>query len=214
MFQPRRLRTFSPSCVQTMQRNPSSFGSNSQPLDVGITPLRVSIGSGSRRATGRAYRRRTLALLQKAPLNVTMRRFSTPGTLASLALVVSLVALTLEITRTRTPKLGPDTVQVSNLAPAARAALSGPAGAPGVTGAVGPRGRRGPAGPPGADGADGAPGADGADYGVEVSALQSRMDDVASQLSLICGYSLAANLTSHPDLRGGPPLLTWDFVQC
>ena len=41
--------------VQTMQRNPSSFGSNVQRSPRGIAPVRASIGSGSRRATSRPY---------------------------------------------------------------------------------------------------------------------------------------------------------------
>ena len=40
-----------PACVQTRQRNPSSFGSNVQPRPIGIVPVRASIGSGSRRPT-------------------------------------------------------------------------------------------------------------------------------------------------------------------
>lgn len=46
MFQPRRLRARKPACVQTMQRNPSSFGSNIQPRPAGIGPARASIGAG------------------------------------------------------------------------------------------------------------------------------------------------------------------------
>jgi hypothetical protein len=45
-----------PPCVQTRQRNPSSFGSNSQPRPVGIGPDRASIGSGSRCCSFRTSR--------------------------------------------------------------------------------------------------------------------------------------------------------------
>jgi hypothetical protein len=48
MSHPRRLRAWKVACVQTMQRNPSSFGSNVQPRSSGIGPERASIGSGSR----------------------------------------------------------------------------------------------------------------------------------------------------------------------
>lgn len=47
-FQPRRLRTRSSPCVQTRQRNPSSFGSNNQSAPCGIGPDFASIGAGSR----------------------------------------------------------------------------------------------------------------------------------------------------------------------
>lgn len=39
MSQPRRLRANSRPCVQTRQRNPSIFGSNSQPGPRGTEPL-------------------------------------------------------------------------------------------------------------------------------------------------------------------------------
>ena len=54
MFQPRRLRARKPACVQTRQRNPSSFGSNVQPRPSEMGPERVSIGSGSRSTTREA----------------------------------------------------------------------------------------------------------------------------------------------------------------
>ena len=51
MSQPRRLRARKTACVQERQRNPSSFGSNTQPGPPGISPEWASTGSGSRRAT-------------------------------------------------------------------------------------------------------------------------------------------------------------------
>ena len=44
MSQPRRLRARKPACVQTRQRNPSSFGSNVQPR-----PRGIASGSGEHR---------------------------------------------------------------------------------------------------------------------------------------------------------------------
>jgi hypothetical protein len=48
MFQPRRLRTRSPSSVETSARKPSHLTSNNQFDRVGSGPGRESIGSGSR----------------------------------------------------------------------------------------------------------------------------------------------------------------------
>jgi N-acetylmuramoyl-L-alanine amidase len=51
MFQPRRLWTRRPSSVDTIARKPSHFTSYAQPLPVGSSPLRASIGrSPTRRA--------------------------------------------------------------------------------------------------------------------------------------------------------------------
>jgi hypothetical protein len=52
MFHPRRLRTRSPSSVETMARNlnPSHLSSKDQPDPEGRGPQRASIGSGSRRS--------------------------------------------------------------------------------------------------------------------------------------------------------------------
>ena len=51
MSQPRRLLARKPACVQTMQRNPSSLGSKTQPVPQGIGPVPLSMGWGSRSTT-------------------------------------------------------------------------------------------------------------------------------------------------------------------
>jgi hypothetical protein len=48
MFQPRRLRTLSPSSVETSARKPSHFSSKDHPEPEGRGPGRDNIGSGSR----------------------------------------------------------------------------------------------------------------------------------------------------------------------
>jgi hypothetical protein len=54
MSQPRRLRARKPAWVQTRQRKPSSFGSNVQPVPLGIESARASIPTERRVVTARS----------------------------------------------------------------------------------------------------------------------------------------------------------------